>query len=85
MMFGALKGAQRHRVREPAVAGVFYLIRGLLKAAQQRGLQAKTVDLRNSGDTSGTKDQVVGYGSYVLYWYQDESSTDSVSRPGDVV
>jgi AmmeMemoRadiSam system protein B len=42
-------------------------IRGLLKIAERRGLQVKMVDLRNSGDTSGTKDQVVGYGSYVVY------------------
>lgn len=40
---------------------------GLLKVAQERDLRVKTVDLRNSGDTSGTKDQVVGYGSYVVY------------------
>jgi AmmeMemoRadiSam system protein B len=40
---------------------------GLLKVAEQRGLGVKTVDLRNSGDTSGSKDQVVGYGSYVVY------------------
>lgn len=42
-------------------------IRGLLKVAQQRHLQVKTVDLRNSGDTSGMTDQVVGYGSYVVH------------------
>lgn len=42
-------------------------IRGLLMVAQKRGLRVKTVDLRNSGDTSGIKDQVVGYGSYVVY------------------
>ncbi len=42
-------------------------IRGLLKVATARGLKIKTVDLRNSGDTSGAKDQVVGYGSYVVY------------------
>ena len=42
-------------------------IRGLLKVAQQRHLRVKTVDLRNSGDTSGMTDQVVGYGSYVIH------------------
>jgi hypothetical protein len=42
-------------------------IRGLLKVAEQRRLRVKVVDLRNSGDTSGSKDQVVGYGSYVVY------------------
>jgi len=29
-------------------------------------MQAKTIDLRNSGDTAGSKDQVVGYGAYVF-------------------
>jgi hypothetical protein len=41
-------------------------ISGLLIAAKRRGLSAKTVDLRNSGDTAGSKDQVVGYGAYVF-------------------
>jgi len=41
-------------------------IQGLLLAARQRGLQVVNVDLRNSGDTSGTRDKVVGYGSYVV-------------------
>lgn len=42
-------------------------IRGLLKVANERGLHVKAVDVRNSGDTSGSKGQVVGYGSYVVY------------------
>jgi AmmeMemoRadiSam system protein B len=41
-------------------------INGLLYLARQRGLKAKTIDLRNSGDTAGPKDQVVGYGAYVF-------------------
>ena len=32
-----------------------------------RGLHAEIVDLRNSGDTAGPRDQVVGYGAYVLH------------------
>jgi AmmeMemoRadiSam system protein B len=39
---------------------------GLLQAAKKRGLKARTVDLRNSGDTAGPKDRVVGYGAYVF-------------------
>jgi AmmeMemoRadiSam system protein B len=39
---------------------------GLLRAAQRHGLYAKTIDLRNSGDTAGPRDQVVGYGAYVF-------------------
>jgi AmmeMemoRadiSam system protein B len=41
-------------------------VSGLLLAARARGLKLKTVDLRNSGDTAGAKDSVVGYGAYVL-------------------
>ena len=39
---------------------------GLLIAAKRRGLEIETVDLRNSGDTSGDRGQVVGYGAWVL-------------------
>jgi hypothetical protein len=41
-------------------------IRGLLKFAEEQNLQVKTIDLRNSGDTQGGKDRVVGYGCYVV-------------------
>jgi hypothetical protein len=39
---------------------------GLLLAARRKGLHCKTIDLRNSGDTAGSRDQVVGYGAYVI-------------------
>jgi len=41
-------------------------IAGLLRAATRHGLHARTVDLRNSGDTAGPRDAVVGYGAYVV-------------------
>jgi MEMO1 family protein len=41
-------------------------ISGLLKVAKEKLLSIKTVDLRNSGDTFGNKDRVVGYGTYVI-------------------
>lgn len=41
-------------------------IRGLLWSARRRGLRAQTLDLRNSGDTAGPKDRVVGYGAYAF-------------------
>jgi MEMO1 family protein len=41
-------------------------ILGLLHAARQHGLRARTVDLRNSGDTAGPREQVVGYGAFVF-------------------
>lgn len=41
-------------------------INGLLFLARKRGLKARTLDLRNSGDTAGPKDRVVGYGAYAF-------------------
>ncbi len=42
-------------------------VSGLLYLARKRGLHARTVDLRNSGDTAGPRDKVVGYGAYVFH------------------
>jgi len=41
-------------------------IKGLLHLARQHHYSVQMVDLKNSGDTAGTKDRVVGYGAYVL-------------------
>lgn len=43
-----------------------YPVRGLLEAARRRGLTVQLLDLRNSGDTAGPRDQVVGYGAFAL-------------------
>ena len=42
-------------------------IKGLLTIAKRKGFKARTIDLRNSGDTAGDKNQVVGYGAYAFY------------------
>jgi AmmeMemoRadiSam system protein B len=39
---------------------------GLLNLAKQRGLGGELLDLRNSGDTAGDKQRVVGYGAYAF-------------------
>jgi hypothetical protein len=41
-------------------------LNGLLHTARRRGLKAELLDLRNSGDTAGDKDRVVGYGAFAL-------------------
>ncbi len=41
-------------------------IRGLLEVARRRGMTARAIDVRNSGDTAGPRDSVVGYGAYAL-------------------
>jgi len=38
----------------------------LLTVLQRRQLPIKTIDLKNSGDTAGTRDRVVGYGAWVV-------------------
>ena len=42
-------------------------VAGLLLAAKRRDMSVTTVDLRNSGDTAGNGDFVVGYGSWLFH------------------
>ena len=43
-----------------------YPLRGLLRAATTRDLDVRLLDLRNSGDTAGPRDRVVGYGAFAV-------------------
>ena len=43
-----------------------YALNGLLLTAKAHGMHVRTLDLRNSGDTAGDKQRVVGYGAYAL-------------------
>jgi AmmeMemoRadiSam system protein B len=40
---------------------------GMVALAQKRGLRPLQLDLRNSGDTAGNRDRVVGYGAFAFY------------------
>jgi len=42
-------------------------INGLLTCTEKHPLRAKLIDLRNSGDTAGPRDRVVGYGAFAFY------------------
>lgn len=42
-------------------------VSGLLQLAKEKELRVEQVDLRNSGDTAGSSDQVVGYGAFAFY------------------
>ncbi len=42
-------------------------LRGLLLLAQRRGMSVTTLDIRNSGDTAGPRDRVVGYGAWEFH------------------
>jgi len=41
-------------------------IKGLLIEADRRDMEVVTLDLRNSGDTAGAREQVVGYGAWMF-------------------
>lgn len=41
-------------------------LNALLSVAASKGLRCTTLDLRNSGDTAGPRDRVVGYGAFAL-------------------
>lgn len=42
-------------------------VRGLLWLAREKGMSASTIALCNSGDVTGERSSVVGYGSYVFH------------------
>ena len=61
-------------------------ISGLLSSARRHHLQAERVALCNSGDTSGDKSRVVGYGAWV---FRPEENVDAdietaPAEPGEV-
>jgi AmmeMemoRadiSam system protein B len=41
-------------------------VNGLLAFAGRRGMHVRELDLRNSGDSAGDRDRVVGYGAYAI-------------------
>ena len=61
----AIEALGPERIQPDRACGC-YPINGLLTVARHRHMTAKTIDLRNSGDTAGPRDYVVGYGAYVF-------------------
>ncbi|MGD0516256.1 MAG: AmmeMemoRadiSam system protein B [Thermoguttaceae bacterium] len=54
----------------------------LMEIARQKGWKAKLLDYRNSGDTSGSKDRVVGYAAIAFYQPDaKETASTEKSRP----
>lgn len=59
-------------------------IRPLLSLARQKGMKVLTADVRNSGDTAGTKDQqVVGYGSWLFMEGENAAGIEDTSEAGN--
>jgi AmmeMemoRadiSam system protein B len=61
----AIEALQGERLGPEDACG-YLPVRGLLQVVQEKGLQVHNIDLRNSGDTAGSRDRVVGYGAYVV-------------------
>ena len=61
----AIEHLDAHRI-DPGDACGATPIRGLLIEAKRRSMEVTTLDLRNSGDTAGGKDHVVGYGAWMF-------------------
>ena len=58
-------------------------VRGLLRVARRRNLEVRTLDLRNSGDTAGSRDAVVGYGAWAFSPPSRIEETESEERKRD--
>lgn len=56
----------RRRDIDPRAACGAHPLAGLLVAADERALDVTLLDLRNSGDTAGTRDRVVGYAAFAV-------------------
>ena len=54
-------------------------IHGLLEQAKQRDLRATAMDVRNSGDTHGPRDRVIGYGAFA-FEYAHSAQLDTALR-----
>ena len=58
--------ACRPGVVEDSDACGAYPLRGLLQVVAEYGYDVEQLDLRNSGDTAGDHDRVVGYGAFAV-------------------
>lgn len=61
----AIKNGKYEQIGGNEACG-FHPLNGLLLLAKRRGLAICQLDQRNSADTAGSKDQVVGYGAYAV-------------------
>jgi AmmeMemoRadiSam system protein B len=61
----AIENLQAHSIDHDSACGATP-IGGLLISAKRRGMKVATLDLRNSGDTAGDRNHVVGYGSWIF-------------------
>ncbi len=61
----AIESLDAHKLHYESACGRVPLS-GLLAVAKERDMKVHTLDVRNSGDTAGTRERVVGYGAYAF-------------------
>jgi len=61
----AIEKFEPEKIPQEGACGRFP-VGGLLTLARKKNMTITTLDLRNSGDTAGPKERVVGYGSWIL-------------------
>lgn len=61
----AIEGKRIEDLRTDSACGVRPVM-GMLLVARRRGMRVVTLDVRNSGDTQGGRDRVVGYGAWAV-------------------
>ena len=61
----AIESLESHSIDHDGACGATP-IGGFLISAKQRSMKVTTLDLRNSGDTAGDRNRVVGYGSWLF-------------------
>ena len=61
----AIEDYRPDRIDAPQACGRIPIM-GLLEIARARQMDVATLDLRNSGDTAGSRDRVVGYGAWIF-------------------
>lgn len=61
----AIENCRPDQIDQPQACGRIPIM-GLLEVARARAMEVATLDLRNSGDTAGPRDRVVGYGAWIF-------------------
>jgi len=72
----AIENLDAHALGDEQACGR-HSIRGLLSLAKAKGLKPITVDIRNSGDTAGSRDHVVGYGAWIFVEDRETATEDA--------
>lgn len=66
-------------LRQESACGV-RPVAGMMVVARRRGMRVTTLDVRNSGDTQGVRDRVVGYGAWAFVDDTSEALADEHGR-----